>query len=247
MNGPAYVAIDGNVQSVDGFYRQRGATPLSAHLIAEGGVLVAGVGRTETVVHDLAIMNGNVTVQRSWVVGPGFGGSLVGRPAWGSVDEGNELDLFVMQDGILFRSAVSGSPDSEPVDVWQGSASGAQPVLLANINGRSGVEVLSYSPASSQVRVQPVDGSSAVNGWPLDFQNIQTGSRQVLVADLDGPLPGETLRDLEVVMMGDTRLEVHVLGPGSYEPEGMAWPVEGWSASSWGVRSSGRDPLRPGE
>lgn len=134
-----------------------------------------------------------------------------GRPAAVAVHNGAAL-VFPLERGatpVTFR-------------VWTGSpVQDVQTVLLADVDGQPGAEVISYDPDSPLVHAVDGDGV-ALGGWPI--QVLQGGTLRLALADLDAPRSTRANADLDLVALSLRSVEVVKLGPSSYDAAAMPWP-----------------------
>lgn len=143
------------------------------------------------------------------------------RPAIGDIDGSGQLVAVTVQAGVAFVFPLVREAKVRTMPAWSGSGiSGVQSVLLANIDGAPGAEIVAFDSTSNLIHAinsagQPLDG------WPLEAP--AGGALRVAVGDLDAPGEGE--RDLEVVTLSQQRIQVFSLGPGSYDAEDTWWPL----------------------
>lgn len=144
------------------------------------------------------------------------------RIAFGDLDGSGRTVAVIAQNGKIIAYPLE--QDAVPIvrDAWGSEISGVQSVLLANIDGAPGAEMLVFDPASPFVHA--IDGSGRVlDGWPIVA--IEGGALRTLVSDLDAAASDPEPGDLEVVSLSQGLVQVTVLGPGSYDPEATPWPL----------------------
>jgi hypothetical protein len=114
---------------------------------------------------------------------------------------------------------------------------GAFSVLLANIDGKPGAEIIATNPNSNLIYAYDHQ-QQAVHGFPLTTPQNSTPYLHVLAEDLD--------RDgtIEIVALAGNVLRVYSLDPkGSYDTSSVPWPLPSRDLSSSATNLSEADPV----
>lgn len=198
------------------------APALVASTGLQGVVRVTTAGNVELLVLDPR----GTTVARSYALLEPITADPSVPVAIGRLTEGGPVSAIVVDDGRMQSFALEGEEASAVRGLWDpGAVSGAQFALLANIDGVSGADVVSFAPLSARLEAATAAGAK-LEGWPIDLTR-QTGRTHVVVTDLDGPdvSSDRVLRDLEIVTLSEGLLEIITLGPGSYDIAQTPWPA----------------------
>jgi hypothetical protein len=122
---------------------------------------------------------------------------------------------------------------------WNGTIAGAQHVLLWNVDGRPGAEIIVYDTGVSELRGFDASGRK-FDSWPI----VPTHVGANLTAGLTR-LGGRDDIDLDLVILAGENLEVITLGPNSAPPMSQDAPSPPWpvpnhdpgGTASWVVRA----------
>jgi hypothetical protein len=143
------------------------------------------------------------------------------RLALGDIDGSGTLVAITVQEGEAIIYPLEEGAKVRTLPVWSGSAiSGVQSVLLANVDGMPGAEIIAFDSTNNLIHAVNFSGAP-LDGWPLEAP--AGGQLRVALADLDPPDAPE--RDLEVIALSQQSLQIFSLGPGSYDPKDSDWPM----------------------
>jgi hypothetical protein len=155
--------------------------------------------------------------------------------AIGDVDgSGANSAVWAADDRVaIAKVAVGGATDEIPLEAGFG---GPMLVLLANLDGEPGSEIVAFGPTSD--KLQAIDHRGrALDGWPIRAGTAGTPNRLAL-ADLDGD------GSAEVLVLSFDRMTVLSLGAGSWDRDAAPWPLPFRDRRQSAVFESARDPTR---
>ncbi len=152
---------------------------------------------------------------------------------WAVVADEGRVHMYGLSD----TGALTGTGTVTSHKLWENHISGAQSVLLANIDGRPGVELLGFDRRSPHLYAL-ASGGSLFQGWPI--LGPEGGALHVLLANLQRP--GHRRVDLEVLVLSGGRLRAFGLGPGSYDSRMTPWPFPHRDGARRGVYTSESAP-----
>lgn len=138
------------------------------------------------------------------------------RIAIGDLRGQGERSAVIAHNGNAFVFPVAPGREPAVFPITDQPVNATMRVLLANLDGRAGAEVIAFNP--DVARIDAIDGTGETPvGWPLTAGGEGADNR-VILEDLD--------RDgrAEVIVFSLGRVEVFSLGPGSYDPDAMPWP-----------------------
>lgn len=199
-------------------------------------VLYARDGAPGTVVLETVLEPGARASARPLADGQRTPGLVTVALAVGDVDGDGVPSAVLAADGFVQVLPLSSTtaparrfPLGEAVD-------GALVVLLADLDGRPGAEIVAFQPKVG--RVFALDGQGrAVLGFPLEL-GVPGPETRVVLADLDAD------GALELVALSYDRVNVVSLGPGTHHPDATPWP-EAFHDGHGSARSTDeRDPRR---
>lgn len=137
--------------------------------------------------------------------------------AIGDVDgDGIPSALWAVDHRLAIARLEGAGPRPGRELLLEGSFSGPMVVLLANLDGAPGAEILVFGPTSDFLQLVDQDGRP-LEGWPV-MAGSSGAPNRVVIADLD--------RDgsAEIAVISHEGLTVLSLGPGSYDRQEMPWP-----------------------
>jgi hypothetical protein len=168
------------------------------------------------------------------------------RIAFGDIDGNDGPEAVIVHNGLAIIYPLDRNATPFVLDVWKGSIDGVQYALLANVDGKPGAEIIAFDPRSPFLHGIDREGRT-LDGWDPSVQALDGGQLRVLVTDLDPRTSGSAVGDLEIVTLSNQRLEVLVLGPGSYDLRATPWPQSYRDSRATSAHGpSEQDPRLPG-
>lgn len=153
------------------------------------------------------------------------------RLAIGDLEGNGQLSAVTVHEGTAIIFPLQKNATVRSYYMWGPSGtSDVQTVLLANVDGMPGADIIAYGVASGSIYAINGEGR-ALDGWPLSARE-GTGLRVVL-AELDSP--NAPVKNMEVVTLSGRIVQVFSLGPGSYDPQETAWPMRDGGPGARGV------------
>ncbi len=157
---------------------------------------------------------------------------LVGQPD-GLTQPPGSVQALISDGAQVQRATVFDESALPPEQVGHASPAG---LLMANLDGRDGEDLLSYSSDGRLSLWSPQGGP--INNWWVDGQGALSA---ILVG---GAVANLELSTARIVAARGGLLTVINLGRSSYVQTRFSWPMERRDAWGLGVYKSSRDPLR---
>lgn len=162
------------------------------------------------------------------------------RVALGDIDGTGRLTAVIVQNGRAILFPAEREATIIVRNLWNGTISGVQSVLLADIDGRPGANVIAFDPQSPLLNAIDSEGRQ-LDGWPI--QALEGGQLRMFVTHLDRRRPDQAADSLELVTMSRRIVEVISLGLGTYNRGQIPWPaIYRDSRGSGAIGPSARDP-----
>jgi hypothetical protein len=141
---------------------------------------------------------------------------------------------------FLFPIGASGSMGTAtvlPNPITTAGLTGGLTILLANLDGQTGLDIIAYNQGAAQIYAVDRKGNS-LPGFPLTA-DISDNTLRVALADLDGD------GAMELLTLVYNTLKVYTLGPGSYHKAATPWPLPYRDLAATSADLTESDPLRP--
>lgn len=144
--------------------------------------------------------------------------------------------MVLAADGFVQVLSLSSTSAPARRFALEEAVDGAMVVLLADIDGAPGAEILAFQPKTGRVFAHGGDGR-AVPGFPIEV-GVPGPETRMIAADLDGD------GALELVAVSFDRVNVVSLGPRTHLPRATPWPEAFHDGGGRASRASEHDPRR---